>query len=270
MAPLPPTDQRHPWLRYEDERYTPGIVYSYEQRLETIWSRLVNRVYVLDFAGLTPEMRHDLVVRLRMVYSGEGQQEMAESGFGAYWVGSDRLILDKGGLRDYWIKILSGGDFFGPAPSYVLIRDPVRRLCHRMIAYSISGRGMHLGRARLSGGHFIGRLDMHFGLAAAAGTHVDDEAGPAAEEVAEEIPAPAQAPPPLPQPRTMSQRIERVEEEIHDLRHDIVGLRAHGRQRPDYQPFDGTLVGSSRLSFQRRVRPRTGDASTSAAPHTDA
>ncbi|GJS51699.1 hypothetical protein Tco_0625061 [Tanacetum coccineum] len=37
-----------------------------------------------------------------------------------------------------------------------------------------------------------------------------------------------------------------------------------------YQPFDSTLVGSSGLSFQRRVRPRTGDASTSAAPHTDA
>ncbi|GKC93355.1 hypothetical protein Tco_1158797, partial [Tanacetum coccineum] len=32
-------------------------------------------------------------------------------------------------------------DFLGPAPSYVLIRDPVRRLCHRMIAYNISSRG---------------------------------------------------------------------------------------------------------------------------------
>ncbi|GJY72774.1 hypothetical protein Tco_0477205 [Tanacetum coccineum] len=31
--------------------------------------------------------------------------------------------------------------FLGPAPSYVLIRDPVRRLCYRTIAYSISGRG---------------------------------------------------------------------------------------------------------------------------------
>ncbi|GKB08622.1 hypothetical protein Tco_0836934 [Tanacetum coccineum] len=41
------------------------------------------------------------------------------------------------------------------------------------------------------------------------------------EEVAQEIPAPTQAPPPLPpapQPRTMSQRIERIEEEVHDLR----------------------------------------------------
>ncbi|GKD51972.1 hypothetical protein Tco_1280948 [Tanacetum coccineum] len=130
-----------------------------------------------------------------------GGLEMAEAGFGAYWAGSDRSIPDKEALRDYWLEISSDKDFLGPSPSYVLIRDPVRRLCHRMIAYSISGRGQapekvtgidlfylrsmdrgninvpHLlaqylfrhaeGRksgARLSGGHFIGRLAMHFEL----------------------------------------------------------------------------------------------------------
>ncbi|GJT35616.1 hypothetical protein Tco_0926035 [Tanacetum coccineum] len=190
MAPLPAADQRHPWLRYQVKGYTEGIIHSYEQRLETIWSRPVNRVHVLDFKGLTPRIRQDLAVRLRMVYTGEGQQE-----------GSDRLIPDKGDLRDYWIKILSVRDFLDPAPSYVLIRDPVRRLCYRMIAYSIFGRGQapekvtdvdllylcsmdqgttnvpHLlaqylfrhaegrkSRSGLSGGHFIGRLAMHFGL----------------------------------------------------------------------------------------------------------
>ncbi|GKD33156.1 hypothetical protein Tco_1248665 [Tanacetum coccineum] len=187
-------------------------------------------------------MRHDLAVRLRMVYSGEGQQmmsdtkmgldvadtlcfqlggvrrrmtwrqfilalglhteqEMTEAGFGAYWDGSDRVIPDKGDLRDYWIEISSGTYFLGLAPSYVLIQDPVRRLCHKIIAYSISGRGQapenvtgvdlfylrnmdrgttnvpHIlaqylfrhaeGRkseARLSRGHFIGRLAMQFRL----------------------------------------------------------------------------------------------------------
>nr|GEY32572.1 hypothetical protein [Tanacetum cinerariifolium] len=53
--------------------------------------------------------------------------------------------------------------------------------------------------------------------AAAAGTHKDDEAVPAAEVVAEDIPAPAQAPPPATQPRTMSQRIERLEEEVCEI-----------------------------------------------------
>ncbi|GJW18494.1 hypothetical protein Tco_0025930 [Tanacetum coccineum] len=129
------------------------------------------------------------------------EQDMVEAGFGAYWDGSDRLIYDKGDLRDYWIEISSDRDFLVPAPSYVLIRDLVRRLCHRMIAYSISDRGqalenvtgvdlfylynmdhgttnvLHLlaqylfrhaeGRksgARLSRGYFIGGLAMHFGL----------------------------------------------------------------------------------------------------------
>ncbi|GKB29128.1 hypothetical protein Tco_0868529, partial [Tanacetum coccineum] len=209
--------------------------------------------------------------------------------------GSDRLIPDKRDLRDYWIEISSDIDFLGPAPSYVLIRDPVRRLCHMMIAYSISGRrqapekGRKTG-ARLSGGHFIMHLAMHFGLvsdeglrglqvvtrepslidlhklgrlnictrycdtwawvaqgperqqATSVGAH---EAGPAAEE-----------------------RIERVEEEMHDLRRDDVGFRgvvesftteqsrvstwliSYMTQVMDasghtYQAFDSTLISST-------------------------
>ncbi|GKD26796.1 hypothetical protein Tco_1233010 [Tanacetum coccineum] len=336
MAPLTATDQRHPWLRYQIEEYTEEIRRSYEQRLETIWSRPVNQVHVLNFKGLTAEMRQDLAVRLRMA-------------------GSDRLIPDKGDLRDYWMEISSDRDFLGPAPSYVLIRDPVRRLCHRMIAYSISGRGQapekvtgvdlfylrsmdrgtanvpHLlaqylfrhaeGRksgARLLGGHFIGRLAMHFGLvsdeglrglqvvtrelplidlhelgrlhictrygdtwawvaqgperqqAAAAGALEADEAGQAAEEVASEIPAPAPAqapppPPPAPQPRTMSQRIERLEEEVHDLRRDVMGLRG------DVTSFTTDQSRVAQDCPSRGVSgPGTGDASTFATPHTDA
>ncbi|GKD89403.1 hypothetical protein Tco_1364910, partial [Tanacetum coccineum] len=55
MAPLPAADQRHPWLRYQIEEYNEGIRHSYEQRLEMIWSRPVNRVHVLDFERLTPQ-----------------------------------------------------------------------------------------------------------------------------------------------------------------------------------------------------------------------
>ncbi|GJT34411.1 hypothetical protein Tco_0924830 [Tanacetum coccineum] len=155
MAPLPAADQRHPWLRYQIEEYNEEIRHRSGSEVED---------------GLHTE------------------QEMAEAGFRAYWAGSDRLIPDMGVLRDYWIKIYSDRDFLGPAPFYVLIRDPVRRgYATMMISYS--------------------------------------SFSPAAEEVAPEIPAPVQAPPPAPQPRTMSQRIERLEEEVHDLRRDIVGLR---------------------------------------------
>ncbi|GKC83543.1 hypothetical protein Tco_1139260 [Tanacetum coccineum] len=151
--------------------------------------------------------------------------------------------------------------------------------------------------ARFLGGHFIVRLAMHFRLAAAAGAHEANEASPAADEGAQEIPAPAPAqgplpPLPAPPPRTMSRRIERIEKEMRDLRHDVRGLQgvvesftikqsrvstwlitcmtqlidASGLT---YQAFDSTLVGSSRMPYQRRARPRTGDASTSASPHTD-
>ncbi|GJW53397.1 hypothetical protein Tco_0097482 [Tanacetum coccineum] len=192
---------------------------------------------ILDFAGLTDGMRQTLADRLSMVYTrddGEAlftshvwrrlfelggarrrmiwrqfilalglhsEEEMAEAGFRAYWFGSERVIPDKGDLRDYWMEISFDSDFLGPAPSYVHIRDPVRRLCHRMIACSISNRGQGAekvtevdlfylrtmdhgttnvpyllaqylfrhaeGRksgARLSGGHFIGRLAAHFSL----------------------------------------------------------------------------------------------------------
>ncbi|GKD69880.1 hypothetical protein Tco_1323970 [Tanacetum coccineum] len=212
MAPLPPRDQRHPWLRYQVEGYTKDIVYDFEQSLVMIFGWSVNRVHVLDFAGLTDEIRGTLADGLRIVYTrDDGREfftshiwrrsfeirgplvqefileffntcrmsgtemgldiadtlcfqlgrarrrmtwrqfilalglhtsdEMANDGFEAYWLGSERVIPDKGDLRDYWIEISSDMDFLGPTPSYVYIRDPVRKLCHRMISCSISGRG---------------------------------------------------------------------------------------------------------------------------------
>ncbi|GJY79837.1 hypothetical protein Tco_0485638 [Tanacetum coccineum] len=55
-----------------------------------------------------------------------------------YWSESERMIPGKGDLRDYWRSISTDGDFLGPPPSYTLIRDPVLRLCHRMMAHSIA------------------------------------------------------------------------------------------------------------------------------------
>ncbi|GJX11343.1 hypothetical protein Tco_0201202 [Tanacetum coccineum] len=245
----------------------------------------------------------DLAVRLRMVYTGEGQHvfvshawrrlfgilaplvrefileflstcrmsdtemgldvadtlcfQLGEAGFGAYWNGSDRLIPDRGDLWDYWIEISSDRDFLGPAPSYApekvtgvdlfylhIIDRGTTNVSHLLARYLFRHAEGRKSGARLSRGHFIGRLAMHFGLVsdeglrglqgperqqgAAAGAHKADEAGPTAEEGAQEILTLAQVPPPpppAPQPRTMSQRIKRIEEEVHDLRRDVVGLR---------------------------------------------
>ncbi|GKD64875.1 hypothetical protein Tco_1306983 [Tanacetum coccineum] len=67
-------------------------------------------------------------------------EEMQAAEFGAYWAESARQIPDKGDLRDYWIGISSARDFLGTTPSYTAIRDPILRLCHKLIAYSIAGR----------------------------------------------------------------------------------------------------------------------------------
>nr|GEX09457.1 hypothetical protein [Tanacetum cinerariifolium] len=155
-------------------------------------------------------------------------EEMAEDEFGAYWLGRERVIPNKGGLSDYWVEISSGKDFLRGALSYTYIRDPVRRLCHRLISYDIFERGhapkkvtatdlfylcsmnrgvanvpyllahylfRHIeGRkngARLFGGHFIGRLTYHFGL-------VSDDGLRGLSVVTSKIPLIDMPPPPTP------------------------------------------------------------------------
>ncbi|GKE32321.1 hypothetical protein Tco_1451643, partial [Tanacetum coccineum] len=197
--------------------YTKDIVHDFEQRLETIFGRHVNRVHILDFKGLTPDKRQDLAERMRMLggvrHSMTWRQiilaldlhtaeEMAEERFGAYWLGSERVIPDKGELSDYWVENSSGRDFLRGAPSYTYIKDLVWRLCNRLISYNIYRRGQtpetmiatdlfylrsmdqgaanipyllaqYLFRhaegrkssARLSVGHFVSYLAYHFGLA---------------------------------------------------------------------------------------------------------
>ncbi|GKB43180.1 hypothetical protein Tco_0888122 [Tanacetum coccineum] len=153
------------------EGYIEEIVHNFEHRLETIFGRQVNRVHILDFEGLTPDMRQDWDKRMRMVYTEDNGQEefileffstcrigdemgldvagtlcfqlggarrsmtwrqfilalslhiaeeMAEDGFGAYWLGSERVIPDKGDLSDYRVEIYSGR---GQAPEKVIATD---------------------------------------------------------------------------------------------------------------------------------------------------
>ncbi|GKF41247.1 hypothetical protein Tco_0124589, partial [Tanacetum coccineum] len=116
------------------------------------------------------------------------------------------FILDMGlhtaeEIESVGFGISSAGDFLGTTPSYTSIRDPMLRLCHRLIACSIAGRsqapekvtvtdlfylrGMDVGSvnipyllarylrlfasgrkrgAMISGGQFVARLAEHFGL----------------------------------------------------------------------------------------------------------
>ncbi|GKC79977.1 hypothetical protein Tco_1130751 [Tanacetum coccineum] len=141
-------------------------------------------------------------------------------------------------MRDYWVGISSARDFLGTAPSYTAIRDPILRLCHRLIACSIAGRShapekvtvtdlFYLRGMEVDLVNFVARLTEHFGLltaeilggltvaigpkrqpdAVARAPAVAEDA-PAADEGDQAIPAPVQAPqqpppPPLAIARTM-------------------------------------------------------------------
>ncbi|GJS45738.1 putative reverse transcriptase domain-containing protein [Tanacetum coccineum] len=231
----------------------------------TIWHHfqlLIRDTHASDTSSRDiPRTRQDLAVRMRMVYHGEGQQvfvsqawrrlfeiraplvrefmleflkqEMPEAGFRAYWAGSDRLIPDKGDLREYW-------------------------LCHNMIAYSISGRGHAPEKAWVAQGPERQQV-------AVAGASKAGQDGQDAEEVTQEIPAPApapaQVPPPASLPRTMSQRIERLEEE-HILNQKELNIRQRRWLELlvdydceiRYHPRKANVVADA-LSQKERIKP---------------
>ncbi|GJT16662.1 hypothetical protein Tco_0875368 [Tanacetum coccineum] len=119
---LLPREQRHHFLRYEGLEYSDADIADFEARLARIYKREVHRVHVFDFRGFPDLMAKGLSARMLMEHR------------------DDQGIPDKRDLRDYWIGISSTGDFLGTVPSYTMIRDPILRLCHRLIACSIAGR----------------------------------------------------------------------------------------------------------------------------------
>nr|GEW79526.1 hypothetical protein [Tanacetum cinerariifolium] len=255
-----------------------GIVHNYKQRIEMIWSRPVNYVHVLNFKGLTPEMRQDLAMRLGMVYTGDGGTSgICESCLEAVvWnpmsFSSKVYSRTSRHLQDEW-----------------------------MIAYSISGKGQALEKVTGvdlfylcsidRGTTNILRLAAHFGLvndqrlrglqvvthelllidlhelrrlkiytwyddtwawvapglerqqAATVGAHEGDKGGSTVEKAAQDITIPVQDP-----------------NHLHLLlRPGLCHKRSRGSRRRC--AFDSTLVGSSRMPYQRRIKPRTGSES---------
>ncbi|GJR84584.1 hypothetical protein Tco_0155369 [Tanacetum coccineum] len=191
MAPVPPHEQRHPFLRYQGLEYTDVDIANFEERMVMEHRDDVGVVVFTSRAwGRLFDTRGPLLGRARRRLSWRKfilalglhiGEEMESPGF----------------ARD----ISTDGDFLGPPPSYTLIRDPVLRLCHRMIAHNIAGRsqapkmvtvtdlfylrGLDVGSVnipyllarylrrfaagRKSGDHiscgqFVARLPEHFGL----------------------------------------------------------------------------------------------------------
>ncbi|GJW30159.1 hypothetical protein Tco_0047034 [Tanacetum coccineum] len=229
------------YIRLEEEKAEDKVEHSIGKLPHMIW-----HLYHLGIRGTL-----GLDTRLRDMT----REEKADARFGAYWQGSERVIPDKGDFRDYWIEISSDRDVLGPALSYVFIRDPVRRLCHRMIACSISGRGQEpkkvtgvdlfylynidrgttnvpyllaqylfrhakgrKGGDRPLGGHFIGHLAAYFRLPdAVADAPGAAEDALAADEGAQADPAPVHAPQPPPlAPKIIQQKVSKLGEMLLD------------------------------------------------------
>ncbi|GJW86476.1 hypothetical protein Tco_0161816, partial [Tanacetum coccineum] len=63
-------------------------------------------------------------------------------------------------MRDYWRGISYARDFLGAVPSYTLIRDPILRLCHRLIACSIAGRSQAPKKVTVTGLFYLRGMDV--------------------------------------------------------------------------------------------------------------
>ncbi|GKD20816.1 hypothetical protein Tco_1222519, partial [Tanacetum coccineum] len=144
IAPLPPHKQRHPFLRYQGLEYTDEDIVDFEERLERIYGREIDRVQVVDFQGMSELLRDGLFTRMRMEHRDDvGVVVFTSQAWG-------RLFDTRGPLvRELILEFLStlrfgevllDFDAPGPPPSYTLIRDPVLRIFHMMMAYSIAGR----------------------------------------------------------------------------------------------------------------------------------
>nr|GFB17411.1 hypothetical protein [Tanacetum cinerariifolium] len=112
MAPLPPRNQRHAWIQFEDKEYTDEIFQDFEDRLGRIFGRQVHKLQVLDFGSLSEEMDQSITDRLRIYHIwGDSEfilalglhydEEIDIDGIIAYWDESSRVIAFEADLIDY-------------------------------------------------------------------------------------------------------------------------------------------------------------------------
>nr|GEW81447.1 hypothetical protein [Tanacetum cinerariifolium] len=210
---IPPSDQRHQYLRYEGLQYTDADIVNFETRLARIYRREGQSVFtsrawrrLFDIRG---PLIHDLILEFFSAFMfGDAREfilalglhlaeEMQIAGFGLYWAKSVRRIPDKGDLSAYWIGISYVGDFLVTPFFYTLIRDPMLRLCHILIACSIAGRSQAPKKVIVTDLFYLRGIDVSSVNAGDDAGRVTKEASvaPGGGDKAEEMP---QAVPPPP------------------------------------------------------------------------
>ncbi|GKE66511.1 hypothetical protein Tco_1520672, partial [Tanacetum coccineum] len=215
---------RHQYLRFEGLKYTDADIADFEERLGKIYGRGVHRVQVFNFRGLTDLMTEGLSSRMLMEHRDAQGQSVFTSRAWRRLFEVRGLLLGGARRRMSWREFIFGmglhtaeemestgfeGDFLSTTPSYTMIKDPILRLCHRLIACSITGRSQALKKVfeEIFFGEEAWRLDI-LGIVAEGAPDIDE--GPQA------VPVPIQAPQPPPAAgpaRTLPQRVARLEEE---------------------------------------------------------
>ncbi|GJU67348.1 hypothetical protein Tco_1253607 [Tanacetum coccineum] len=218
--------------RYQVERYTKDIMHNNEQRLKMIFGRSVNQRRLF-------EIRAPLVREFILEFLSTCRMSDTEMGLDV----ADTFISGRGQAPEK----VTGVDLF-----YLRSMDRgTANVPHLLAQYFFKHAEGRKNGARLSGGYFIGRLAARFRLLSrlnickrvgdtwawvaprperqtdvAAGAPRAAEDALAVNKGAQADSALMQAPQPPPTaPRTMPQRIARLEEEVHELRQSIVGLR---------------------------------------------
>nr|GEW48379.1 hypothetical protein [Tanacetum cinerariifolium] len=246
---LPPRDQRHQYLRYEGLQYTDADITNFKMRLARIYKRDVKMGRIRDprfvyncrairHMALPPRDQIHQYLRVH-VFDFGGLPDLMTKGLSARMLMEHR---DAQGLSLFtsraWRRLF---DIRGPL-------DSILRLCHRLIACSISGRSQAPEKVT-----FVARLAEHFGLMtvkiyveiddtwvwvawgpkrqpdAAAGALGAIEDAVVADEGAQAISVPVQATQPPPPPpvaaRTMPQRMARLEDDVRKIRRALTEQR---------------------------------------------
>ncbi|GJS97102.1 hypothetical protein Tco_0804070 [Tanacetum coccineum] len=271
--------------------------------------REIHRVQVFDFGGLPDLMAEGLSTRMMM-------EHRDAQGFGEVVLDLDTpgaLQFQLGGVR----RRMSWREFIlalglhsaeemqtaGTAP-YTFIRDPMLRLCHRLITCSIAGRSQAPKKgSMISGGQYVACLAEHFGLLVeerlqgltliALALPIIDMAELVRLQLCvglmtlghgypQDLLGRREAVPPP--PRTQGERIAWLEEEVHDLRKALQGQReVLDSMAHDFSRFSTWIVTSlaqlmdragvpytryseSPVEYQRRTKQRTNEPSTSTTP----
>ncbi|GJV33368.1 hypothetical protein Tco_1393768 [Tanacetum coccineum] len=258
MAPLPPREQRHLFLRYQGLEYTDEDIADFKEKVKRIYSREIHRVQFVDFQGMPVLMRDGLFTRMGMKHRDDADVVVFTS---RAW---GRLFDTRGPLvRELILEFLStlrfGEEllnFDAPGTIQFQLGGARRRLSWRQFILAL---GLHTEEEMKSPS--FARLDEYFGLLTAKilggltvialelpiidmaklvrlhiSVQFDDTwawvaIGPERQSLMLWLadPTPIHAPPPPPAlARIIPQRMARLEEDVHKIRGVLTEQREIG------------------------------------------